>query len=197
MSAALKTLITPEDYLLLEQVAQSRSEFSNGEIYAMAGASRTHNKIAMNIASYLHGLMRGKPCEVYQSDMRVSPHASAYYYPDVVVACQKIHFLNEKEDTLLNPVVLFEVLSPSTSNYDRGEKFLACRTIKSLKDYVVISQDRVLVEHHRRQPDGWLLQERRTLQEVIRLESLSLEIPLQLIYDGLEVPTEVMVGLDR
>src|SRR5579871_1994670 len=103
MSAAPKLKITPEEYLRMERAAEYRSEFLHGELLAMAGANRRHNIIAGNIFAYLHSRLKGTSCQAFHNDMRVSPNADGYFYPDVVVACGKIHFLDEKEDTLLNP----------------------------------------------------------------------------------------------
>lgn len=122
------------------------------------------------------------------SDMRVSPNADGYFYPDVVVACGKIHFLDEKEDTLLNPTVIVEVLSKSTSNYDHGDKFSEYRSSKTLRDYLLISQDTMMVEHHSRQLDGWLLQERKLLSDQVTLASLNLSLSLDIIYEGIDFP---------
>lgn len=122
------------------------------------------------------------------SDMRVSPNAKGYFYPDVVVACNKIHFLDEREDTILNPTVVFEVLSKSTASYDRVDKFIEYRSIKSLRDYLLVSQETMMVEHHSRQADGWLLQERKQLSDHIQLASLNLSLGLDVIYEGVEFP---------
>jgi Uma2 family endonuclease len=188
MSAAPKILLTTEEYLRQERGAEYRTEYLHGEVFAMAGANRRHNVIAGNIFAYLHAQLKGAPCQAYQSDMRVSPNANGYFYPDVVVACNKIHFLDEKEDTLLNPIVIVEVLSKSTASFDRGDKFIEYRSIKSLRDYLLISQEKAMVEHHTRQADGWLLQERKQLSDQIQLASLNLSLGLDVIYEGVEFP---------
>jgi Uma2 family endonuclease len=119
MSAGPKMKLTPEEYLRLERAAEFRTEYLHGEVFAMAGANRRHNVIAGNIFAFLHAQLKGTPCQAYQSDMRVSPNANGYFYPDVVIACNKIHFLDENEDTLLNPTVIVEVLSEYTPHYNK------------------------------------------------------------------------------
>src|SRR5205085_5334550 len=115
---------TPEEYLILERQAEYKSEYFNGEIFAMTGASRRHNLVAANVLASLHGQLRKRPCEVYSSDMRVKVSPTGLYtYPDVVVVCNDPLFDDKQKDTLLNPTVLIEVLSKSTASYDRGEKF--------------------------------------------------------------------------
>lgn len=188
MSAAPKMLLTSEEYLRLERVAEFRTEYLQGEVYAMAGANHGHNVIAGNIFAFLHAQLKGTSCQAYQSDLRVSPNANGYFYPDVVVASNKVHFLDEKEDTLLNPTVIVEVLSKSTASFDRGETFIEYRSIKSLRDYLLISQEKAMVEHHTRQADGWLLQERKQLSDQIHLASLNLSLGLDVIYEGVEFP---------
>jgi len=190
MSAAPRQPITPEEYLRLERAAAYRTEYLHGEIFSMAGASSSHNYIAGNIYNFLRNAFKNGKCRVYMSDMRVSPNANGYFYPDVVVACNKIHFLDEKEDTLLNPTVIVEVLSKSTANFDRGDKFIEYRSIKSLRDYLLISQETTMVEHHARQTDGWLLQERKLLSDQITLASLNLSLGLDVIYEGIEFRTD-------
>lgn len=186
MSASPRHLITPEEYLRLERAVEYRSEFLHGDIFAMAGTSSSHNYIAGNIYNFFRNALKNGNCKVYMADMRVSPNADGYFYPDVVVACGKIHFLDEKEDTLLNPTVIVEVLSKSTSNYDHGDKFSEYRTSKTLRDYLLVSQDSAMVEHHSKQPDGWLLQERKLLSDQIPLASLNLSLSLDVIYEGID-----------
>ena len=149
MPAMPKPLLTPEEYLARERRAETKSEYLRGEVFAMAGASRAHNLIASNAAGELRQQLRDRPCEVYPSDMRVKVSPSGLYtYPDVTVVCGEPQFEDAEVDTLLNPKVLVEVLSPSTADYDRGGKFTHYRRLPSLQEYVLISQDRPLVEHY-------------------------------------------------
>src|SRR6476661_5007696 len=139
---------TSDQYLALEREAEYRSELVNGQIYSMSGASREHNLITTNLSREISTQLRGKPCETYSSDMRVKISPTGMYtYPDVTVACGEPRFEDDHVDTLLNPTVIVEVLSPSTEAYDRGEKFAHYRKLDTLSDYVLISQDKARVEH--------------------------------------------------
>ncbi len=126
--------VTPADYLAAERKSALKSEYINGHVYAMAGASRVHNLIALNTASELRAQLRGRPCEAYVNDMRVKVERTGMYtYPDVIALCEEPRFEDENVDTLLNPTVIIEVLSPSTERYDRGEKFAHYRRLESLE----------------------------------------------------------------
>ncbi|MBX7236314.1 MAG: Uma2 family endonuclease [Caldilineales bacterium] len=185
---AFKRVFTPQEYLTLERQAATKSEFFDGEIYAMAGASRKHNLITLNAASELRRQLRGRPCEVYVAEMRVRVGATGLYtYPDASVVCGQPVFEDIQGDTLLNPTVLIEVLSPSTEAYDRGEKFSQYRRLASLREYVLIAQDRVLVEHYRRRGDLWVIGDLRSLADVLHLESIDCQIPLNEIYYQVEM----------
>ena len=190
-----QVLLTPEEYLVRERKALTKSEYRNGQIVAMPGASRKHNLITVNISSGLHFQLQERTCEVYTNDMRVKVStAGLYTYPDVVVVCDEPRFENKQFDTLLNPTVLVEVLSPSTEAYDRDEKFAAYvaqmrrafasyQKLDSLQEYVLVSQDRVRVEHYLRKPAArWELTEFRSLGDVLRLVSIRCELSLYAIY---------------
>jgi Uma2 family endonuclease len=186
MSAAPKQRLTPEGYLHLERTASFRSEYVRGEVFAMAGANRNHNRIAGNIYHFLRTHLQNKRCEAFIHDMRVSPAGEEYFYPDVVVACEKIHYLDEHQDTILNPVVIFEILSKSTGDYDRSGKFGEYRAAASLKDDVVVSQTRCHVEHHTRQADGrWLLTDIVLPSDELKLTGIPIAIPLAVIYEAI------------
>src|SRR3569833_2528692 len=148
MATASNTYISPEEYLERERKAETKSEYYRGEIFAMAGASFRHGTIVANLSGELREKLRKTPCTVHASDLRllVTP-AGLYTYPDVVVIFGPPSFVDEREDIVTNPVVLIEVLSNSTKNYDRGQKFELYRTLSSLKEYVTVSQDQVHVEH--------------------------------------------------
>ncbi len=180
---------TPEQYLTLERKAEFKSEYVNGMIIALAGASRSHSLIAFNLAGVLRAQLVGRACEAYVSDMRVRVAATGLYtYPDVVVACGDIRFEDERTDTLLNPTVIVEVLSPSTEAYDRGEKFAHYRRLESLQEYVLVSQDKIRVESFVRQGAQWLLSEVSGLDETVRLESIVCNLTLRDIYDKVRFP---------
>lgn len=182
-TAAAQALFTPEEYLARERKALNKSEYRDGRIYAMPGASRAHNLITVHVTGELYIQLRTRSCEVYPSDMRVKVSAGGLYtYPDVIVVCDEPRFEDGHFDTLLNPTVLIEVLSPSTAAYDRGEKFRRYQYLNSLCEYILISQDRVQVEHYLRQEDGWELTEFRFLSDVFQLVSIRCELSLQAIY---------------
>lgn len=187
MSSAPELELTPEGYLHMERGAAFRSEYVRGETFAMAGASHNHNYITGNIYSHLRSVMRNSPCKVYQNEMRVSPAGKIFFYPDIVIACEKIQYLDNKQDTILNPVIIFEVLSKSTEDYDRGGKFTDYRNASSLKDYILVNQFGVLVEHHARQADNrWLMTEYKSLSDQVNLSTLPISIPLSVIYESIE-----------
>ena len=182
-TAAAQALFTPEEYLARERKALNKSEYRDGRIYTMPGASRAHNLITVHVTGELYIQLRTRSCEVYPSDMRVKVSAAGLYtYPDVIVVCDEPRFEDGHFDTFLNPTVLIEVLSPSTTAYDRGEKFRRYQYLDSLCEYVLVSQDRVRVEHYLRQEQGWELAEFRSLSDVFRLVSIGCELSLQAIY---------------
>lgn len=186
-TAAITRLYTPEEYLALERQARFKSEYRNGVIIPMAGASPAHNEIALGLASQVLAQFRGGPCEVYMSDvrLRVSP-TGLYTYPDVMAACGP-QFAEDDPDTLLNPSVIVEVLSKSTAAYDRGEKFDDYRTLPSLREYVLVAQDEVRVERFTRRGDAWEHTVIRDLGETLVLESIGCAIALSEIYAGVRL----------
>ena len=200
---AAQTYLTPEEYIALERKAipdadTVRSEYVKGEIIAMSGASRAHNLITNNISGELRNLLKGSGCETYANEMRVStPLTTSYFYPDVVVVCEEPQFEDDVFDTLLNPVLLVEVLSPSTEAYDRGEKFAHYRQVTSLREYVLVSQDQIRVEHfHRHEKQGttpvtgndWIFRDFQELEQILSLTSIQCELPLQEIYERVTFP---------
>ena len=182
-SRAAETLLTPEEYLASERKATLKNEYLNGKILASLGASRAHNLITLDIATELNIQLRGRDCEVYTSDMRVrtSP-TGAYFYPDVVVVCDTPRFEDNVFDTLLNPIIVVEVLSPSTEANDRGEKFARYQELASLREYILVSQDRIRVEHYRLIKTQWVKAEFHAHQAVIPLVSINCKLPLRDIY---------------
>ncbi len=176
--------ISPEDYLALEETAEDRSEYYQGEIFAMSGASVNHNRIAKNTVTGLDAAFAGKPCEAFITDMRLLVRSNGLYtYPDVMVVCGPLQFASDRDDTLTNPIVIFEVLSKSTEGYDRGAKFELYRALESLQDYVLVDQYKIHVEHFHRLDDGrWILQEFNQLEAVLHLETVGATLPLEQIY---------------
>ncbi len=186
MSARIKPeYITAEEYLALERKAEFKSEYYNGVIYQMAGARRPHNRIVSSLVSRLDEQLREPDCNVYANDLRVcvNPQTGLYTYPDVIVTCGEERFLDKEFDTLLNPVVIFEVLSDSTEKYDKGKKFDLYDGIESLREYVLVASDRVRIDHYTRHADGnWLLKIRRKLDDTIKLEAIECELRVTDIY---------------
>jgi Uma2 family endonuclease len=182
-TAAISKRYTPEEYLALERKAEVKSEYFNGFITAMSGASRKHNLVAGNLYAEIHHQLRNRPCEAYMGDMRVRTSPTGLYtYPDVVVVCGEPVFLDDELDTLLNPTLVVEVLSRSTEEYDRGGKFEQYRTLKSLKEYVLVAQDQVLVERRTKQGRKWTTTEYRSIEQTLVLESIGCAIPLREVY---------------
>ncbi len=188
-SAARHPLLTPSQYLAIERKSDIKHQFFRGEMFAMAGASREHNLISLNLASILRNQLLDRPCEAYVADMRVLVEATGLYtYPDVVVACGEPRFEDREVDTLLNPTLIVEVLSPSTESYDRGRKFAQYRTLPSLREYVMVAQDSLMVEVFSRQGDQWLLSAHTDPESLVPLESLGCEVRLKEIYSKVEFP---------
>ncbi len=177
-------LLTPEEYLVRERAASFRSEYYRGEMFAMAGARFEHTLIKDNIAAEARGQLRGGPCRVVTSDLRVKVSATGLYtYPDLVIVCDEPQFEDDVRDTLLNPRAIGEVLSESTEKYDRGAKFRHYQKVPSVQEYVLISQDRPLVERYLRQADGtWQYQSFEGLAETFAFASVPVQIPLAEIY---------------
>lgn len=195
MSALEKPRYTPEQYLEWERAAPVKSEYFDGQIFAMAGASLEHNLITLNIGGEVRQQLKGRPCLTFSNDMRVKVSESGLYtYPDVVVVCGERTFSDAVQDTLENPTVIFEVLSPTTEAYDRGAKFAQFRRLPSLQEYVVVSQTEFLVEQFVRQADGnWLFLEASGEAASVSLPTLAVTLPLSEIYDRVEFTPSVPV----
>ena len=182
-SAAAEAYITPEAYIALERKAQVKSEYIHGEVLAMSGASLAHTLITLDIATELNIQLRGSACKVITNDMRVrTGPQSSYFYPDVVVFCGTPQFEDNVFDTLLNPILIVEVLSPSTEVFDRGEKFAHYQELTSLQEYILVSQDRIQVDHYRLMETQWVRQTFHTSEDVLLLNSIECKLPLRDIY---------------
>lgn len=191
MSSQRTTFVSPEEYLALERLAEHKSEYFQGEIFAMSGASPKHVWIAGNVLGSLWQQLKGKPCRISASDfrLRVTP-AGLYTYPDVMVVCGEPQYADDKKDTVLNPVLIVEVLSASTRNYDRNQKFQQYRTLPSLLEYLMISQDEPHIEHWTRQPENhWDLVDVDGLAQSIQLISIGCILPVAEVYDKIEWPS--------
>jgi Uma2 family endonuclease len=184
MSTVPKKLLSEDEYLAIERAAAFKSEFYRGEMFAMAGTSHQHARIKHNIERRLGEQLEGGPCEVASSDLRVRVSANGLYtYPDVVVICGETEYADDEFDTVLNPRVVFEILSDSTESYDRGEKFNLYKGAPSLQEYVLVSQRRAFVEAFVRQPNNrWLQSTAEGLDSSIALSSVEVRLSLAEVY---------------
>lgn len=184
MLRPLKKNFTPAEYLAMEQVADYKSEYYAGQIYALAGGTADHSLIAGNCIHVLNEQLETEPCRVFASDMRLLVQPSGLYtYPDAMVICGDIKFVERRNDTVTNPIVIVEVLSESTREYDRGTKFDFYKQLPGLSEIVLVESEYARVECYRRgQEDQWLLETHDALDATARLESLACDLPLHRIY---------------
>ena len=188
MSTKHQTTITPQEYLALERKAEYKSEYYNGDVFAFAGASLQHNLISANLLAIIHNQLRAGPCSAFSSDMRITIPQSRYYtYADVVIVCGDPLLDDAFKDNLLNPIVIIEVLSPTTESYDRGKKFEGYQRIESLMEYVLVSQDRPRVEQFLRQTDGRWMYSETSAKGSIKLTSIECELSLNDIYEKVQL----------
>jgi Uma2 family endonuclease len=182
--AAEKKILTTEQYLELERKAEFKSELINGEMYAMAGVTRKHNRIALNVASFLNNFLQDKPCRIYFADLRVQVSKTGMFtYPDLVITCGNEIMADKRQDTLLNPKCILEILSDSTEKYDRGEKFSHYQNLESLAEYILISQNQTKAESFLRQDDNkWLYQKVEGLENELSIQSINSKIKMEEIY---------------
>ncbi len=187
MGLAKRQKYTPAEYLALEEKAETRSEFWNGEIVAMSGAAIDHQQIVANITIFLGLKVRGK-CRVFPSEMKVwIKKRNKFFYPDITVICDKPNFYKTRHDTIDNPRLIIEVLSKSTASFDRAEKFLSYQSLISLEEYVLISQESALVEQYIKRDDGnWIYKSTMNLDDEIQLSSIGAVLELKEIYDLVE-----------
>jgi Uma2 family endonuclease len=185
MATHPKNFITPEQYLEIERKAEFKSEYYQGEMFAMAGARPDHNLIVTSLIAHLYPQLRSRPCLVYQSDQRVRVSDSGLCtYPDVVVVCDEPQFVDDERDTLTNPTLIVEVLSPSTEAYDRGRKFDHYRSLPSLREYLLVASDRVHADLYTRQSgEQWLLTAAGRPEDTIKLSSIACQLTLAEIYE--------------
>jgi Uma2 family endonuclease len=185
MSTLSKPFLSPEEYLAIERKAEDKSEYYHGEMFAMSGVSRTHDRINVQLTFLIAQHLRGKRCEAFTANMRVLAASSGLYtYADLSVVCEEPQFADAQVDTLTDPALLVEILSPSTEDYDRGKKAKLYRAIPSLQELLFIAQDSYEVELYRRQPDGtWSLIEARGLESAIALTSIGYTLSLRELYE--------------
>ena len=190
MSLQPKPHLSFEEWLEGERASlEGRSEYVGGEVFAMTGASEPHNTVVMNIGSELRAQMKGRPCRVYASDMKVRIRgADAGTYPDLVAVCGEREFQDGRRDVLLNPTLIVEVLSDSTEAYDRGTKFALYRQIPSLQEYLLVSQGRVQVELYTRGPnDTWTLRDYTAQTDAVALTSVGCTLAVAEVYDKVDL----------
>ena len=179
---------TVEEYLEFERNASEKHEYYQGEIFAMSGASFAHNKIFANFFREISSKLKGKPCQPFGSDLRTSVHVgNSFAYPDISVICGDPDFTDDKFDTVKNPTIIFEILSPSTRNYDLGGKFLLYKQIETLKEYVLIDSEAFkVIKYARNEDNSWLLTEMNSLNDDLKLNSVEVELKLETIYDNVK-----------
>ncbi|MCE7069661.1 Uma2 family endonuclease [Dyadobacter sp. CY327] len=185
MIAQTIKMYSEQEYLELERKADYKSEYYKGEIFAMAGASPNHNRIMANLSGEIYMALKGRSCQNFSSDMRLHiPQNGLYTYPDIIILCGKPEFSQNDKDTLINPSVIIEVLSKSTSAYDRGDKFRLYRSIPTLTDYILVDSLSISVEVFRKNEDGtWLLNsEINNINERITLTNINVQIELKDVY---------------
>ncbi|MEW5959542.1 MAG: Uma2 family endonuclease, partial [Chloroflexota bacterium] len=175
---------TPEEYLVLEQKADYKSEYHQGEIVALAGASLNHNRIVKNTSFAIDEVLASRPCETFIGDVRLWIEKKKFYtYPDIMIICGKPEFVEGRTDTITNPKVIIEVLSESTAVYDRGDKFRAYWNLDGFEEYVLIDQERIRVEYFRRVSEKeWKLLILTEVDDLLSLASVAVEVPLAKIY---------------
>jgi Uma2 family endonuclease len=195
MTAVPKKKLTEDEYLSIERAAEFKSEFYNGEMFAMAGASIAHNFIRDNLVQRLNNCFEGSPgrCRTASGDLRVKVDRTGLYtYPDVIIICGRTEVDPKASDTLLNPHVIFEILSDSTESYDRGEKFLHYRKLPSLREYVLVSQKEMLIDRFvRQEDDSWNLITFDATSNEFALATVPVRIPMALVYRDVELPGKV------
>ena len=176
--------VSPEEYLARERATETKSEYWDGRIYAMSGGSVYHSLIAANLIAVLWPQLRGKPCRVHGSDLRISAaNGKRYFYPDVSVICGPALFDDERKDTATNPTVIVEVLSESTAAYDRGPKFLSYQGIATLQEYLLVHQDQPVLEHYlRRSDDTWIYHKLEGTASGLDLPSIQCSLKLEEVY---------------
>jgi len=189
--------LTPAEYLALEREAEFKSEYIDGEVFAMAGARLAHITICTNLAASLGTKLRGTLCRALVNDMRVrTPRTDLYAYPDLAIVCGDVQLEDEEFDTLLNPVVLIEVLSPSTEAWDRGGKFARYQTIESLQEYVLVSQAEARIETYTREADHWVLTTLIGEDAIWSIRAASIEVPVMEIYERVDFTKPSRPGKD-
>ena len=198
MSTAEVKRYSAAEYLAFERKSDTKHEFYRGELFAMSGGAASHSLIASNLIRAMGNALSDRPCVVHTSDLRVACPTGLYTYPDVSVVCGKVEYQDGTQDVLLNPLVLIEVLSPSTEAYDRGTKFKHYQSIESLQEFVLVSQQEARVEHFARRPDSaqWTLTTMSELHGAVSFPALDCSIPMGEIYAKVELGPEPSIHED-
>lgn len=193
LQAETQKVYTPDEYLELEVDSDWRHEYLDGEIVQMIGGTPNHNQISGNLYAALNFALKCQPDRVFVTDQRLwIPRKTIYTYPDVMVIAGELQFQEGRRDTILNPVLIAEVLSPSTRSYDKTDKFSACRTIPTFREYLLIEQSQTQVEHYvKNDRKRWTFSEYDEAEEVIALNSIDFQISLSDLYDKVEFETEI------
>src|SRR5215207_740088 len=188
MSTLTVTHVTPEEYLAAERLSETRSEYLDGVVYPMTGASVTHSRIVINIGTELNIQLRARPGRVFAVDLKVRlPDSRKFFYPDLVVVCGELQYHDDRRDIILNPDLVIEVLSPSTETFDRGAKFKAYQTIESLKEYLLVAQSKPLIEQYIRNDDGeWRYRAAEGLESSLTLPSTGCTLNPGAVYDKVD-----------
>ena len=187
--------LTPEEYLVRERAAEFKSEYLFGQVYAKSGGSPEHAAIAINVGGELRAQLRGKPCQVFSSELKVRIRSNGLFaYPDLSVACGELEFHDGQRDVLTNPTLIVEVLSPSTENYDRGSKFFYYRQIEALQEYLLVSQHEPYIDHYKKEAEGrWTLTSAAGLASSLALPSIGVTLDLAEIYEKIAFPSPLKV----
>lgn len=188
MQTKEKLYYSPEEYLELETAAKSKSEYRNGQIIPMSGGTPNHNQIVVNLTTAINFALKGQPYRVFTSDLRLwIPQVRLYTYPDLMVVSGQLQFAEGRRDTITNPLIIVEVLSESTANYDRGEKFRLYRTVPTLEEYILISQAEMHIEQFAKTADNkWILSEYDGQDTILTLNHIQFQVTLKDIYDKVE-----------
>ena len=180
---------TQEEYLDFERGASNKHEYYKGEIFAMSGNTLPHNQLQINFIGETREYLKGKPCKIFGSELRVHVPLNEWYtYPDAIIVCDEPQLQDEEFDTLLNPTVIIEILSKSSQSYDRGDKFSLYRSIPSFQEYILIHPDKIRIEQYNRQPGGsWVLTEFGQESKQLFIQTIQFALPLSQLYDGVKL----------
>ena len=187
MIRAEKKIYTQEEYLAFERASLEKHEYYGGEISDMAGVGFNHNKLQKNFITEVGSFLKGKPCDVFGSDLKIHiPLNTLYTYPDAQIICGEAKMLDNAFDTVLNPIVIIEILSKSTQSYDRGDKFMLYRSIKTLNEYILIDSLSVKAEHFtKKSNEQWVLEEFNSLYDHLFISSIGYSLQLSELYSGI------------